>query len=770
MSVLNGVMNGQIADNTNGATYYLAPNLVKGELPTWAQGQPTATIGAHVFFNPSNSGGLFQPVTQDDVAGAAQAAGISGGSSGFVPVSSGGGITISLPAGATSSPSPPSSIFNPVTTDDVSAAMRSAGLTETSAAKAKHASDLPAGITPEIEAAAQKVAPNMGASGFAEGMPIIGQLPGMAASAAGAALPWLKGAGGLPHDLNATFAERYQQNQAVQKEASRLWAEQHPLQAAFENVAGAGMALGPVAQTNIGAAALGLPNTTPLGATLGGRVYTGIAGGALINALDAALRGENPVTGAEVGGAFGAAGPLIGEAAGKAVQGLTKALALAPGALADINTVGRGWLADALANETPASIAAAQQRMGPTGFLADINPAMTEIAAGIANKPQPPASSVISEAYRERAVGKRGVIEGALDRSFGPSVNVEQLKSMITENRAAAADPLYKQWRNMEVQPTPELEALIPRLQAAGAFDEANFLGAVKGKNIRQAFFTPGGESIFVAKPPTGELTQMQLPKVTTFPTTETWDLVKRGLDSKIEQALSAGNKTRVGALLSLKNDLIGEIGKTEAGQVWNQARREFADRSELIDSIEAGRDTFLGSRSGLTVDQLRQELTGLSGPELAARIVGARAAADEVMGATIRGDTTLRNKFLAPNNQAKLRLLIGDDRAQQLVDTLEQQQYLSGQAQYVNPRAGSPTAPRSAAIGALEAPQLREWSPKITEPLSLIPPSWIEALRPSTILQGQPHIQICGGATANHFRASHARKSAPDDPFCDQK
>ena len=121
-------------------------------------------------------------------------------------------------------------------------------------------------------------------------------------------------------------------------------------------------------------------------------------------------------------------------------------------------------------------------------------------------------------------------------------------------------------------------------------------------------------------------------------------------------------------------------------------------------------------------MDELRHELQGLSGPERAARIVGARNAADEVMGASVRGDTTLRNKFLAPNNQEKLRLLIGDRRAKDLIDTLEQQSYLSGQAKYVNPRAGSPTAPRTAAMNALEAPPLPDRNPNLTQPLSFIP------------------------------------------------
>lgn len=54
--VLDGVISGDIPDPTGGATHFLNPNIVKdrrgGTLPSWAQGDPTATIGNHAFFAP----------------------------------------------------------------------------------------------------------------------------------------------------------------------------------------------------------------------------------------------------------------------------------------------------------------------------------------------------------------------------------------------------------------------------------------------------------------------------------------------------------------------------------------------------------------------------------------------------------------------------------------------------------------------------------------------------------------------------------------------
>jgi hypothetical protein len=561
----------------------------------------------------------------------------------------------------------------------------------------------------DIETAAREMAAQRGFQGaMVEGVPLAGPLFEKGVAASRAALQPITDPNAAP-----TFGERYGRQLQIQNEAHRQYAEAHPVLSTLGNVLGGSFSLGPIAGSTgaVGTAArmaFGLPNATRFGATIGGRLYTAMAGGAGINAADAALRGENPGAGAVMGAIGGVGGVLAGHTLGNIVEYLSRALKGAPGALGNVNQIGRGWLANTLANETPESLAAARARMGPQGFLADINPATTELAAGIANRPEPPASSAVGEAYRVRDAGQRATVDKALDTAFGGRVDIEQFKDMIAENRARAADPLYKQFRSMAVEPTEALQDVVTRADKAGAVDEAKYLAAVGGKPINL-------ES----------------------PTPQTYDLIKRGLDSKIEQAYSGGNKTRAAALLNLKHELIDEVGKTPAGQVWNQARSEFADRSALLDQIQAGKDSFLGSRSGLSVDQLRHELQGLSGPELAARIVGARNAADEVMGATLNGDTTLRNRFLAPNNQEKLKLLIGDQRAKQLLDTLGQQQYLSGQAKYVNPRAGSPTAPRSAAMNALEAPPLPEWNPNVTQPLSFIPPSWLDALRPSTVLQG---------------------------------
>jgi hypothetical protein len=210
---------------------------------------------------------------------------------------------------------------------------------------------------------------------------------------------------------------------------------------------------------------------------------------------------------------------------------------------------------------------------------------------------------------------------------------------------------------------------------------------------------------------------------------------VKRGLDSRIDQAYSKGDKTEARALIGLKSELIDEIEKTPAGDIWRRARQEFASKSSLIDQISAGRDTFIGGRAGLTPDEMREELRGLAGPELQARIQGARSAITDAMGDTLHGDTRMRDRLLATNNQKKLRMLIGDDPADNLIAELKSERYLAAQDQ--NVRLGTQTTPKKERVNALLPPDLPEYNPSLSQPLSWIPPSAREALRPTTIIEG---------------------------------
>ncbi|PPQ16334.1 hypothetical protein CV770_26680 [Bradyrhizobium sp. AC87j1] len=549
-------------------------------------------------------------------------------------------------------------------------------------------------------------------SGFnnrmASSVPILGPLLDKATAAAGAVVQPLLN----EESRKKTFSQRYSENLESQGAINERYAEEHPLASTAADVTGTAMLLGPMGRTALGARMMGLK-----GNSLGARVYQGAGGMAALETANQLLKGNNPLDQGFLGPvplsmAGGAAGPVLGEAISSGANALMQWLPRRSGELAGVNSVGRNMLVNALEGETPASIAEARRRFGSSGMLADVNQSTTDLAGGLADIPGP-HKQVVREAYRQRAAGQGSRILQSLDQNTVPYVSVADMTKGIEKARATGADPLYNQFRTMAVQPTKEIKALIPRLEKAGAFDLAEELSGISGRPINRAFFTGGPQK--------------------EFPTAETWDYVKRGLDRRVSQALdkSKPDKELARELLNLKGELISEIDKTPAGKVWRKARDTYAEHSELLHQIEEGQKTFARNTRH---DELAHELVNLSTPERAARLQGARDAIQQVIENSVRGDTTARNMLLTRAGRQKLELLFGKKRSDQLVADLEAE--VLGKSKVENVIGGSQTTPKRERVGAiLPAPSEMGYVSNLdfTRPASFIP-DW---MKPQTILEG---------------------------------
>lgn len=530
-----------------------------------------------------------------------------------------------------------------------------------------------------------------------EGVPILSPLADKAAAAVKAIKETI--APSEPNEYGNSFSERYGNALSQIQNRSKNFQQENPVGSAVANVTGA-VASG-IPQAIVAPWSMGLRGPSVAWRALGG----GLGGGA-IGGTDAALRGENALTGTGIGAAGGVLGPLIGEGAHRATSAALNYFVPKQGMLRNVDPINVNRLTNAIEGETPATIAAGRDKMGSAGFLGDLNQGMTDLTGAAAVTPGP-GKAIVRDAYTGRADQQLPRVEAAVTRAMGPPMDQVALDKMTTEARKAAADPLYAQWRSMQVHPTPELQDLIPRLKSAGAFTRARQLAAISGEPLEKNFFVAGPKE--------------------SFPTTQTWDYVKQGLDSGIDKAYNKGDKTLAAKLIGLKHELIDEIRKTDAGKVWDQARGTFADHSALLDQRAAGRDTFLGGRSGTSVDELRHELKGLAAPELQARIQGARAAISEALGASVNGDTIMRNKLLAPNNQEKLKLLIGDDTVSgKLIKELEQEAHLGNKTMDVlgNNATGASNVGRAERKNMLMPEPARKWDVDFQKPATWIPPS----------------------------------------------
>ena len=107
-----------------------------------------------------------------------------------------------------------------------------------------------------------------------------------------------------------TWKERYQEALDIQQGKDVSFQKEHPIADAVAEIAGGVGSTGAAAMTGPGAAVLGLT-----GKTLPQMIGRGAASGAVIDAADAAVRGENPLTAGAVGGAVGALAPPVGRLA-----------------------------------------------------------------------------------------------------------------------------------------------------------------------------------------------------------------------------------------------------------------------------------------------------------------------------------------------------------------------------------------------------------------------------------------------------------------------
>jgi hypothetical protein len=438
------------------------------------------------------------------------------------------------------------------------------------------------------------------------------------------------------------------------------------------------------------------------------RIYGGTAGGAGVNAIDALMRGEDPVAGAAIGAAGGFAGPTIGEGLGNASRFGLNRWAGSGMPIARAGRYGVDLLTQrGIADYSAAEIAQMRATAGPHAMLGDVTPGLRDITQGVAGT-QSEGRDIVRRAYEQRHLAGPGRLDDILNRHIGPSNNIVDYVHLLEQEQARLSTPLYNQFRKTPVPFTPELEALLPRLRSARAFTLAKEIAEVRGTNWTQTLHS--------FNPQTGKAN----PSVT-YPTTESWDLIKRGLDRRIDTAYRAGDNTMGRELVALKRDLISAIDKSPAGNVYRQARETFADHQHLIDQVRAGSDTLHTGRRGTTADELREEWRGLSTPERAARLVGVRAALHEDMslGGTSAARTTGDSGLLSPRNREKLGIMMGQPQADAMIRELEQEQFLRSRLPYVmeNPNTGASNVTRSEATRMFTSPE---------------PPTW-ELTRPST-------------------------------------
>lgn len=422
-------------------------------------------------------------------------------------------------------------------------------------------------------------------------------------------------------------------------------------------------------------AAFGLGVESPfIGAGLSGIT------GASIGAADAGVRSNWNLPdiehGAELGGAFGVAGPLAAKGIGMGVNALS---GLATGA-----TSGARNVANVLSEigMSPADAQAELARMGPNATLADVNPALTTEAGGLAAQGGAP-TAVLKSAMNARAAAANGRVGAAVDRYLGQRPDLTATQDAIQQKASSDADPFYKaaSATGAPVDVTPVLGHIDSQLPNASGATES-ILNKVKG------FLTDK-----VATSKTGALGTV--PK-------EDPDAIlgaRRALDDLMYskdtgEAKLGPNSMRVAGNLRSQIDAIlkqdPNIAKGDAA---------YAAQMRNLNALNEGTDLL---KPGTRIEDVQRSLQGKSPAEVSAMRQGALSAIHDATDNARQGDYAAVRSLFAKSeaNRAKLDALFPNSG--RLFDALENEITMRGTEQRV--AQGSATAERNA-IGRKYSP-----------------------------------------------------------------
>ena len=360
---------------------------------------------------------------------------------------------------------------------------------------------------------------------------------------------------------------------------------------------------------------------------------------------------------------------------------------------------------------TPANIDALEQGAHPNQMLGEVTPEMQDEMAGVA-APTGEAKNVITDALTQRADQAGPRLDAALTDTFGPYVDPAVLQRQLRLIQTNTASPLYKAWNETPVPMTPEIAALMPRLEATGAVRSA--AQALREEGLPATASVPAqAPPLNSDRPPGPSYLQGASPPpqgvVPALPawTARAYDYMKGHLDNQIAKGIQNGDGRSVQRWTNLKNQLTNAIDNhpdPNVAGVWKDGREAFAAPARVMDAADLGR-RFFDPRVGL--DQLQQRFANASQPERQGLLSGVRADAAHRLEGTASGDQTLRRTVSSTEAQRKVAWLVGEQRAAQFNQSIKNEAQMAQAPQLI---IGNKYTGASAETRALAA---KNWTPK---------------------------------------------------------
>lgn len=376
----------------------------------------------------------------------------------------------------------------------------------------------------------------------AEGIPVVGGAMNKFAAGMDALTQPVLGRGSAA----GSIGERYSENIKGENAKDAKFEAEHPIASTAAQLAGgvaAPLGLLKMAPT-VGAQVLGMA-----GRTLPAQIAQGAASGAAINAADAAVRGNDPLMAAGVGGLVGAAAPPIARAAGalaapvvNTVRGIINPTEEAARRM----TAARGRDVTAgNAGLSPQEFAAAQAGGAPVNAM-DLGGETTRALARSAANTSPEGRAVLNRAIDQRFETQSQRMTDYLNSTYhfpnaqaqqGAIENTGRVTNRANYN-AAMREGEGGLW-------SPELERLAGSDAVSGAMQKA--ASAAKDEGIIGGYGAMNPRFTFT---PDGRLQTNRGPNgVPTYPDLRFWDLTRRQLSDAATQATMRGQATEAARL-----------------------------------------------------------------------------------------------------------------------------------------------------------------------------------------------------------------------------
>lgn len=396
---------------------------------------------------------------------------------------------------------------------------------------------------------------------------------------------------------------------------------------------------------------------------LGQAAAQGVAGAATSAAGDVAQTPLGSDQGIEGGKALGAGLmgfgiPLAARAVGNAAKATREYFTPQTGPLAGKSRTAVRNIADAMEADpsiTPQSVSAARAAYGPEMMVADIGATLQGDAAMLARTPV--AKDVAAGRIATRTANAPARFERTLDTEMGRARNLPQYIEQGAARYNAQARPLYQQFEQTPVNPTPELANILDAAKAAGAYDRA--LKKLLVKRIDPNL--PQNNGMFL-------------------------DLIKRELDGMASTAKQQGNRTDYADYAGLAKALRDEVDKiispnNPAASSWAQARLIAGEGLEGREAAELGSQAF--GNAPKDPHLVQADLAGMSQYGQDMYREGGRNKLRQVMGRAAsnfgpKGDTAARRALNSEFSRENLNQIVGPNAAQNITNRVDAENHFA--------------------------------------------------------------------------------------------